>query len=139
MNIIYYARNGAAEKLEETIGRLSLDMEVYRNVVSLLERLRRPLDDPTIAVLVADSRECLEELLVLRHLFHRVRTILVLPDRESGTISKGHDLHARFLSFMDNDPGEVALVLEKMAGNAKAPACGGTRIGSAPGKKPAQA
>jgi hypothetical protein len=115
MNILFYAGNGAGKELQETIETLSLDMEVYRNLANLLERLRHPLNDPTIAVLVADSRERLEELLVLRHLFRNVRVILVLPDRESGTISKGHDLHARFLTYIDSDPVEVALVLSKIA------------------------
>jgi hypothetical protein len=121
MNILFYARNGAAKGLQETIGGMPLHVEFYRNASNLMERLRHPLDDPAIAVLVAESRECLEELFVLRHLFRNVRIILVLPDRESATISKGHDLHARFLSYIDSDPAEVALVLGKMVEKAKAP------------------
>jgi hypothetical protein len=90
-------------------------MEVYRDVVDLIDRLRHPFNDPTIAVLVADSRECLRELLVLRHLFRNFRIILILPDRKPETVSKGHDLRARFLTYIDSDPVEVALVLSKMA------------------------
>lgn len=119
MNILFYIRDGAAGGFQEFFEKLPLEMAVYRNVANLLERLRHPLDDPTIAVLVADSRECLEELLALRHLFRNLRIILVLPDRESGTISKGHDLHARFLSYIDSDPAEAALVLSKMVEKAK--------------------
>jgi hypothetical protein len=122
MNILFYARNGAAKGLEETIGALPLEVELYRNASDLMERLRHPLHDPAIAVLVAESRQCLEELLVLRHLFRNARIILILPDRESSTISKGHGLHARFLSYIDSDPAEVALVLGKMVEKAKSPA-----------------
>lgn len=122
MNILFYARNGAAKGLEETIRSLPLDVEFYRNASELLERLRHPFGDPAIAVLVAESTECLEELLVLRHLFRNVRIILILPERESSTVSKGHDLHARFLTYIDSDPAEVALVLNKMVEKLKAPA-----------------
>jgi hypothetical protein len=122
MNILFYARDGAAKGLQETIEKLSLDMEIYRDVMGLMERLRHPLDDPAIAVLVADSTEGLKELLLLRYLLRNVRIILVLPDRESATVSKGHDMQARFLTFIDNDPAEVALVLSKMVEKAKAPA-----------------
>lgn len=120
MNILFYARDGAAAGIQEAVETVSLETEVYRDTVSLMERLRHPLDDPAIAVLVADSTEDLGELLVLRHLFRNVRIILVLPDSEPRTISKGHDLHARFLTYIDSDPVEVALVLRKMVERAKA-------------------
>ena len=132
MNILFYAGAGAAKGLQGVVAKLSLYMEVCRNLVNLLERLRHPFEDPTIAVLVADSRECLDELFVLRHLFRRVRIILVLPDRESDTISKGHALHPRFLTYIDSDPLEVALVLGKMTERAKASPHEGDIVGVGP-------
>lgn len=121
MSILFYAREGAAEELQGNIEKLPLDMEVYRNMAKLKERFRYPLDDPAIAVLVADSREGLKELLLLRHLLRNISTILVLPDRDPTTVSKGHEMHSRFLTHIDSDPVEVALVLSKMVEKAKVP------------------
>lgn len=119
MNILFYAGGGTAEPFHKAIAAPSFAIEVYQTVGELRERLRYPLDDPTIAVLVAPTRESLEELVAIRNLFADVRIIMVLPDTAPETVAKGHDLHARFLTFSDSDPNEVALVLNRMTEKAR--------------------
>ncbi len=120
MNILFYAGGSVAEALQRVIDKPTFAIEVYRTIADLKDRFRYPLDDPTIAVLVAHTRQCLEELLSIRNLLGNVRIILLLPDREPETVARGHDLHARFLTYLDGDPGEVAMVLSRMAERAGA-------------------
>ncbi len=120
MTVLFYGRDGKAEVIQRRIRKSSLDIEFYRTIEELTNRFRRPLDDPTIAILVADTGERLEELLARQNLFRNVRIILILPDTEPSTIAKGHNLQARFLTCIDSDPAEVALVLDRMAERASA-------------------
>ncbi|MCD6199973.1 MAG: hypothetical protein J7K15_15635, partial [Deltaproteobacteria bacterium] len=53
----------------------------------------------------------------VRDLIWDLRLILILPDREAGTIAKGHILRPRFLTYLDSDFTEVAAVLKKMLSN----------------------
>ncbi len=119
MDILFYARNGVAESIQKLIESPSFEVEIHRTIRDLEERLRRPLNDPTIAILVADTREALKELIVIRSLLSNVRMILVLPDRETETVATGHSMHARFLTYLDSNPVEVELVLNRMAERAK--------------------
>ena len=90
-------------------------MEVFRNIESLAQRIRRPLPNRfNIVILLAASREDLADILSIRYLFHDVSIILVLPDQEAETIAKGHTLRPRFLTYTDSDFEEVAAVLNKM-------------------------
>lgn len=114
MNILFYAKNRSGEVIQQLIERASPAVEVFRTLEDLTTRLHSPLDDPTVAVLVAHTREGLEELLVIRNLFSRVWIILILPDREPETVAMGHALRARFLTYLDGDPLEVGLVLGRM-------------------------
>ena len=67
-----------------------------------------------MAVLLAASKGQLSELLSLRELLNDVRIILILPDRGRETISQGHLLRPRFLSYADGDLTDVIAVLSKM-------------------------
>lgn len=120
MNILFYARKGVAESIQKLIEKASFEVEIHRTIRDLKERLRRPLSDRTIAILAAHTLEDLKELLVIRNLLSNVRIILVLPDRESETVAAGHNMHARFLTYLDGNPAEVVLVLNRMSEWAKA-------------------
>ena len=124
MNLLLYINglNGAGIRLQRVIETgISKDrIEVYRDVVSLTHRLRRPRIDLDIAVLLVSSREDLEAILSIVELFFDLRVILILPDREKETISKGHKLYPRYLSYVDGDFSDVAAVLKKMLGHLQA-------------------
>ncbi len=68
-----------------------------------------------VAVLVVHSEEEIEELEYIRDLFGDTLIILVLPDQQDSTISKGYKLQPRFLTAMNNDFYDVAKVVEKIA------------------------
>ena len=92
------------------------DLEIYRTIDSLSERLREPQKDSLVAVLFASSKETLLDIISIRDLLSVPRVILVLPDRDADTVAKGHMLRPRFVTYADTDFGEISAVIDKMLG-----------------------
>ena len=88
--------------------------EFYLSIDDLANRLRRPKGDPTIAVLLAASHKDFGKILSIRNLLDPVRIILILPDRKKDTVTKGHTLFPRFLTYVNSNFDWVTAVLEKM-------------------------
>ena len=118
MGVLLYATEAdeAGKRLERIIKTtlVSLDIQVYRTINSLTQKLHQPKDGFLIAVLLAHNKKELSKILSLKDLFWNSRIILILPDQEMNTISKGHKLYPRFLSYVGSDFTDVAAVLEKM-------------------------
>jgi len=118
-NIILFANGkcaALANRLRKSINSLvsRQHLEIQRNIKNLSKRLNRFPREIDLAVLFAASKDQLSELLSLRELLDDVRIILILPDRGRETISKGHLLRPRFLSYADGDLTDVIAVLNKM-------------------------
>jgi hypothetical protein len=92
-------------------------IEVCQTIEALRHRLTRLGSSPDIAVIMVREKKELKMIVSLKDLLADVRTIVILPDREEDTISQGHKLYPRFLTYMDSDFGEVAAVLKKMMAN----------------------
>ena len=118
MKILYYSSiiNGAGERLQEAIESVvqAGKTEIYRNLESLSQRLRRPTQLPEVSILFANSRADFMELLSIRDLLLNLRIILILPDANKETITRGHTLFPRFLTYANSDFKDVAAVLKKM-------------------------
>ena len=121
MKLLLYAsdRCRSGKRLQKVIEALvsKKDREIYRTIDDLTSRLRQPMHDPPIAVLLAASRENLSDILSLRDMLCDVRIMLVLPDRERDTIAKGHTLRPRFVTHADSNFVEMAAVLRKVLGS----------------------
>ncbi len=89
------------------------NMEIYRTIEHLSQRLRQPANDLPLVVLVAVSNGDLLDFLSIRDLLRDVRIILILPDRDKDTIAKGHTLRPRFMSYTDSDFADIVAVLKK--------------------------
>jgi hypothetical protein len=118
MSVLFYATGDAGERLQKVIQELvpKDKLEIYKTFEGFSERLRKPMDDIPVAVILADSEDDLLTILSISHLLYDVRFILVLPDREDPTVAIGHSLRPRFLSYSDSDFREVTAVLGKMIG-----------------------
>ncbi len=118
MTVLLYSTGEAGERLQKVIrGLVPKDkLEVYTSLEGFSDRLRKPMDDIPVAVILAASEDDLLTILSISHLLYDVRFILVLPDREDPTVAIGHSLRPRFLSYTDSDFGEVTAVLGKMIG-----------------------
>ncbi|MCE5249873.1 hypothetical protein LLG96_06595 [bacterium] len=121
MKILFYSKNDNqfcrkfCEMVESVIP--DCDKEVYRSIESLQNSLCRPLYyDTAIGVFFITDHHELSEIMELQALFRNIRLIVLLPDRQKETITKGHTLHPRFLSFVDNNHSEILAILEKMTG-----------------------
>lgn len=115
MDVLFYAPEGVGEDIRKTVSGVIPGLEVYRSQAALAERFRRVLEQPAITVLIAQDRDELERLLTMRTAFRDTKTVLVLPDRRAETVSRGHCLEPRFMTYLDQNPAEVVAVLVKMA------------------------
>jgi len=118
MDILFFATriDGDAKRLQREVEAVtpSENLEVHRTIDSLVQRFRKRFYHSAVAVLFITGKEELLEILSISDLLSDVRIILVLPDKEKETISKGHSVYPRFLSYADSDFKDVAAVLEKM-------------------------
>lgn len=118
MRLLFYlhVKNGAGKRLQRLI--LSLvpkeKIEIYHDFESLRLRLHRPKYDLDVAILVTGGGEELDGIIAIRDLLRDLRIILILPNRESDTISMGHKVGPRYISYIDGDFKDVAAVLRKM-------------------------
>jgi len=90
------------------------EIDVFQTIEALSQRLRQPLEEPKIAILLPGSRLDLMEILSIQHLLRDTPIILFAPDNERETIALAHQLHPRFLGDCHTDCGVVPQVLEKM-------------------------
>lgn len=89
-------------------------IDVFQTIETLSQRLREPLEEPKIAILLTGSRVDLMDILSIQHLFRDTPIILFAPDNERETIALAHQLRPRFLGDFHTDCGVVPQVLEKM-------------------------
>jgi hypothetical protein len=93
-------------------------VEIFSTTEDLSTRLRRRKGDLIIVILLISSQKELIEFFLIRDLLVDIPIILILPDRKKETIHLGHKLCPRFLSYIDGNFSDVALVLNKMMRNA---------------------
>jgi hypothetical protein len=113
-------KNGAGDRLVQATAALSPDgaVSILRTFRQLTSRLRRPVDDRDVVVLLLPTRRHLDEIRTIAPLLERTRLIAILPDQAPETIAQGHRLRPRFLTTADHHFQDVAAVLEKMKGTA---------------------
>jgi hypothetical protein len=116
--IIVYSKDKSkfGMELEEVIEDLASkeNVEICRAISDLTLRLRVPLSESAIAVLLVSDEKDLQSILSIQSLLINMRIVLILPDRNNGTIEAGHCLHPRYLSFKDNSLKDIQSVLARM-------------------------
>ncbi|MDD2902149.1 MAG: hypothetical protein PHU44_06905 [Syntrophales bacterium] len=111
---------GVGYRLTEAVGAAlpQQEVEVVQTLDALSNRLQQPLNGLELAVLLSASQRQLFDFLTLRPLPDRLRIILVLPDAKPETISLGHSLQPRFVTYIHSDFQDVAAVLRKIMKSA---------------------
>lgn len=121
MNIIIYATptNHAGTRIIQVIEAASFqqNMEIFPSMEMLSNRLKKPLHSDIIGIFMPEDFEDLANLISIQPLLRNIRIILILPDREEETISAGHSLGPRYLSYSDCDLSDVAAVMDKIFSN----------------------
>ena len=123
MQLLFYSSgDGQNEKrLEAAVHKVIPEskIELFKRLDDLRERLRRPVEPDSIAVLSALNREELQQMQLLRRLLIEVYIVLVIPDRKKSTIKLAHLLLPRFLSLANSDFTDLKIVLDKMYINSQ--------------------
>lgn len=106
VELLFYStiKQGAGARFQSIIEKLvpKEDIGIFRTMESLSSRLHQFPRNMSLAVILAASQKELFELLLIRDCLKDIPLILILPDRESETISKGHKLYPRFISYLDS-------------------------------------
>ncbi len=120
MIVFYYdAKNEAARGLLKDI-QIKFNghqVEIVPTIKALWERFHQPRTERSILILVPQNRPQLEELTQMGELINDHPILLVLPDRDLQTVSTGHKLYPRFVSYLDSDFSCLSAVLNKMIEN----------------------
>ncbi len=108
--------NDASERLQKALENAAPEdrIEIYRSIDGLLKGVRKAGYGKGIGVLLVSSEADLEDILSVKEQLRDLRIILILPDRSEKSVSKGHKLYPRFLSYADSDFKDVSSVLKKM-------------------------
>ncbi len=123
MNILVYTTlaNNAFQHLIQTIEKVARGerTEIFNKPESLIDRLIQIRKDGTIVILLITNQIDLSLVLSFGSFFEDYKLILILPDRNKQTVSKGHQLCPRYVSFADGDFSDVGAVLNKMISNMR--------------------
>lgn len=120
MKILIYASryHGASQRLLDSVCNLRdshrCDCDHYDELPSLIDALHRCRIGSRLAVLFPSNPNELAKLVALKHLLFDLQIILILPNGKSTTLSHGHALRPRFISYADSDFSDVAAVSDKL-------------------------
>ena len=123
MQLLFYSSGDDQNKkrLEAAVHKIIPEnkIELFQRLNDFLDRLRRPIEPDSIAVLSASNREELQQMQLLRGLLTEIYVVLVIPDRKDSTIRIAHLLLPRFLSQKESDFTDLKVVLNKMYLNSQ--------------------
>jgi hypothetical protein len=123
MQLLFYSSGDDQNKkrLEAAVYKVIPEskIELFERLDDFRERLRRPIEPDSIAVLSASNREELQQMQLLRGLLTEIYVIVVIPDRKDSTIRLAHLLLPRFLSKKESDFTDLKIVLNKMYINSQ--------------------
>ena len=114
--IVYMSYANCNEKMWNFIQTQSWygQVEIYYMLEKFYRRLTQSGSSNAVTVLLLSSRQELENIVQYADLLCDQKIILVLPDRARETLSMGHALYPRFISYTDGDLQDVTSVLQKM-------------------------
>jgi hypothetical protein len=90
------------------------DLEHFDDLLTLRNRLHRPLLRPAAALLLLSTPGELAQAVSLRDLLDDVRNILILPDQEAATVRLAQMLSPRFMQDADQDPNLLSEVVRRV-------------------------
>ena len=120
MQLLIYASPDSAigRDLEKRIRTLQLEIpSTYcTSLMALAKLLRKPMELPSIGIILLSNEHELTDLIGMRHLLRDMRLIVVLPGSSQTNIShaQAHLLRPRFITYADKNLEEVTDVLWKM-------------------------
>jgi hypothetical protein len=118
MRLLFYSGRDDQdrERLEAVVHKVipPSQIEPFKTLREFGERLRKPVEPDSIAVLSVSDLEELRLMQPLRGLLTEIYVVLVIPDRKKSTIELAHLLLPRFISQTKDDYVDLGKVLDKM-------------------------
>ena len=126
MNLVFYIHQGSSKKgatLKNIIkkrfnGISSNTIETFNRLKSKLKQTPDSVDQE-IYILLAESKNRLDELTSLIDLLENKRLVLIIPDESKETVSKVSQFFPRFFTPISNTYDDLCSVLNKMTGQIK--------------------
>jgi hypothetical protein len=114
--IVYMSYDNCNEKMWNFIRTQSWygQVEIYYTLEKFYQRFTQAGNGNAVTVLLIANREELENIVQYADLLCDQKIILILPDRAQETLSMGHTLYPRFISYTDSDLQDVTSVLHKL-------------------------
>ena len=121
--IVYMSCDNCTEKMWNFIQTQSWygQVEIFYKLEKFFRRFTRAGSSNAVTVLLLSSRQELENLVQYADLFDDQKIILVLPDHTKETITLGHALYPRFISYTDGDLQDVTSVLRNLINHNQVP------------------
>lgn len=124
MIVIFFSpeMDGKAEAIRHLLENTNeaLEVEVYRSIGSLRNRIIQPLDDVVLALVRPSTPANLEKLLEMKDRFEML-DVITIDSGEDIAMDKGiHELRPRFVFNVHDNPQVIELVLKKMMERKKA-------------------
>ena len=126
MNLVFYIHHDSSEKgitlkdiIENSLNGVAFNtVETFNTLKSRLKQTPCPVDKD-IFVLLAESKNRLDELVSLIDLLDNKQIILIIPDEAKETISKASRFFPRFFTKVSNTYDDLFSVLNKMISKTK--------------------
>ncbi len=90
------------------------EISIHSRVEGFSKAILEPGYGHQIILILAASSLDLARVLPLRAVFENRPVILILPGSEKDTMTQALSLYPRYIDYIQNDPRDVYLVLEKM-------------------------
>lgn len=120
MNIVLYISSEETKVSERLLNRICMDfscdnIEIFNNMADFRRRIYSFPRKMDVAVILAPDDSQLSDLVQYREVLEDTEIILILPDQNRDTVSKGMRLYPRFLAYIDSNFDDVSAVLSKLS------------------------
>lgn len=88
--------------------------ERYSSIGKFSERLQRPMQDVSVAILYVANRTELMEINELGDLLEEIKVVLVLPDSDPDVLDKAYVLCPRFIAAAESDFKHLGRIIRRM-------------------------
>ena len=118
MNVFLYMP-GAPEGRERVLGAVAPlvsqgSIEVFQGFAGFAERLRKPKDKLSMAILVGPTKDDIKSLITLRDYFNETKTLFVLPDGDEELLFLAHRAFATFITYIDSPVSDLTGVVKRL-------------------------
>jgi len=88
-------------------------LEVFPDLASFAERVKKPKDPTSVAIIFDPTDDELRGFTYLRNYLKGTKILLVLSGQDAETIALAHKLLPTYISYVDNDISRIGAVLKR--------------------------